>query len=198
VAHAEIGRRYPDRLPVQTTCGVIASPSGAAVRPPLLAAHRWRYRWLRNSIPAHAVRRAIGGGSVVLDDIRLDIDEVIAGLAEALQVFNLDERGALGQLGGAVELPRRGRPVVFEAGGLDELETVLAARRTDAPTLVTNLTADHLGRLAPLLTGVEQVVGYHEALGCWLLLGCPASALPASWQSHRATPLGMRGLATTH
>ena len=58
------------RLPA---CGVV---------PPPLGAHRWRYRWLRNSVAAHAGRKAAGGGSCVLSDIRFDIDDVLSARSE--------------------------------------------------------------------------------------------------------------------
>jgi len=196
VAHARIGRLYPEALPVRTTCGAVARGTPAdQARPRLLAAHRWRYRWLKATAPAHALRRAAGGGPVVFDDIRLDVDEVVAGLDEPLHVYNVDPEGVTGRAGDVFELPRRGRTVRFEAGDIEGLAARLAGRRSGEPVLATNMSTADLARVAPLVARSDRVIGFHEAMGCWMLVGCPTDRLPASWRSARATPLGMRALA---
>ena len=75
VAYAAVAAQYPGSLPVRATCGTIGGHRAAARGAGPLAAHRWRYRWMRESLAAYAGRWAAGGGACVLGDIRVDIDE---------------------------------------------------------------------------------------------------------------------------
>jgi len=198
-AHAAVAKEYPALVPIRTTCGTITDRTPTTVdREPFLAAHRWRYRWLRTTRTAHAARRAADGAPVVLNDIRLDIDEVIAAVPAPFHVLNLEPAGlAAGSLGTPepLDLLRRGRPVTFRAGDVRMLAEVLRARDPGTPMLVTNLGIGDLGTLARLPGTTDRIVGWHESAGYWLLLGCPADVLPAPWRGAQATPLGLRALA---
>jgi hypothetical protein len=190
VAHRAVAARYPSALPVRTTCGVIAT-----VQPPSrpLATHRWRYRWLKESRVAHAARRAAGGGPVVLSDIRHDVDEAIAGSTDALEVINRDhESRADDPLALTVEFLRRDQPVSATAMTISAVAERLATWSADQPLLVTNLSVSDLRRLHSRLPARRRLVGYHENIGCWVLLGEPALRVTQEpWTSRRARPFGM-------
>lgn len=193
VAHRAVAAAYPNHLPVRTTCGTITT-SEAPTRTPLLQSQRWRYRWAKGSVAAHAVRRAAGSGSVVLNDIRLDIDSVIAGAPEPFRVFNVDPSGTFRDgVQGPLELYRRDRKVLFSAGGTAELHDTVRSLNPSHAALLTNLDDEQLHLLRPSLKGRGHVIGLHEGFGCWILLG--TTVVPVSWRSRRATPFGMSALA---
>lgn len=196
-AHAAIARSYPDLLPVWTTCGRITEDTSRTTkRRPLFAAHRWRYRWLAAAPRAHAARRAIGGGTVVLDDIRFTIDDVIRALPGQFRIFNLDPARDFPEGWEPLEVRRWERPVVSIAGDLDALAQEIERSPSGVPLLITNLTLDDLSSVARLPGIDDKIVGVHEVVGCWVLLGCPMAAVPASWQAAPAIPVGMRALGS--
>ena len=91
----------------------------AASGPARLSAHRWRYRWLLESIRAQRGRRAMGAAPWVLADVRLDVDDVLARIpADApLLVVNVDAHGDfIDERPGPLALTRAGRPVLFTSG----------------------------------------------------------------------------------
>lgn len=190
-AHRALARMYPSLLPVRTTCGVISDRAPRRLGP--LHAHRWRYRWLRDSLVAHSARRALGGGPVVLSDIRHDIDRAMGGSAGVLQMVNLekDPAAASDPQSARVDLVRGNRDVSIASMSLEELDGALARRR-GRPLLITNLSVADLRRLRDRLPARERVAGYNGSIGCWVLLGEPA----ARWAeeplgSRRSTPFGM-------
>jgi hypothetical protein len=189
-AHRAVAALYPSALPVRTTCGVIAT-----VEPPSrpLAAHRWRYRWLRESLVAHRARRAAGGGPVVLSDIRQDVDEAIAGTSDALEVINRDdEPGGDDPLHLRVEFLRRDRSVSLTSMAIADLSARLATWSADQPLLITNLSVPDLRHLRARLPARRRLVGYHENIGCWVLLGEPALRVAQEpWTARRVRPFGM-------
>ncbi len=191
LAHRAVATLYPTALPVRTTCGVIAAGEPSS-RP--LKSHRWRYRWLKESLVAHSARHAVGGGPVVLSDIRNDVDAAIAGMSDALEVIHCEHApaGTDDPLGSPIELMRREQAVSVTSMAMDGVRERLAAWRSDHPMLITNLSVADLRGLAADLPARERLVGYHENIGCWVLLGEPATrATPEPWRSRRATPFGM-------
>lgn len=195
-AHRAVAALHPDLVPVRTTCGTVTSPAEPR-RPPLLAAHRWRYRWARRSWAAHTARRAVGGGPVVLADIRLDVDDLVAGSPEPLQVLNLDPGGAFPG-GEPLELLRRGHRVTVAAGdaaALDRFLDEVAGQdpATRSPALVTNLDAASIAAISGRVRGLpgDRLVGVHDDTGHWLLLGADLVTPPAHWGEPAARPLGM-------
>lgn len=190
VAHRAVAERYPAALPVRTTCGVI-STSEPSSRP--LKTHRWRYRWLKESLVAHMARRAVGGGPVVLSDIRNDVDAAIAGTSAALEVIHCDRSsGADDPLRIRVELMRRDQPVSVISMAISDLTARLATWSPDRPMLITNLSVSDLRQLGAGLPARRRLVGYHENIGCWVLLGEPAARAPSEpFSSRRSRPFGM-------
>ena len=114
VAYAAVAAAHPGAMPLTTPQGQIGGQPRVRDRTPrALSAHRWRYRWLRESVRAHAGRRAARGGPCVLADIRLDVDELLEGLAgdQPLLVLNADRHGSFGDGSSApLALLRAGRP----------------------------------------------------------------------------------------
>ncbi|MGF1664174.1 MAG: hypothetical protein ACFCVG_17205 [Kineosporiaceae bacterium] len=196
-AHRAVAALHPDLVPVRTTCGTVTS-AGVPRRGPLLPAHRWRYRWARRSWAAHAARRAVGGGPVVLADIRLDVDDLVAGSPGPLRVFNLDRSGRFPGDGPA-ELLRRGHPVSLAGGDGTALAAFLdgvegsAGGPLGSPVLLTNLDTAALAYLAGRLPGRrdDRLVGVHDDTGHWLLLGAGLVTPPPHWRDRAAVPLGM-------
>jgi hypothetical protein len=192
VAHRAVAARYPDQLPVRTTCGVITN---SQPRTPFLKSQRWRYRWLKDSWNAHAARRLTGGGSLVLSDISLDVEDVIAQAPEPFRVFNFDRSGTfLDARPSPLHLHRRGRPVVFRSGGVADLVAAVADHDGSETTLLTNIGPDELRELSPHLARRDYVVGIHDSFA-WALVNADGARLPDTWRSRRARPLGMPALS---
>ncbi len=197
VAHRAVARAHPDLLPVHTTCGTVRAEDPAE-RKLLFPSQRWRYRWAKGSVAAHATRRAAGGSPVVLGDLRLDIDEVIAGLDVPLHIFNHDPAGTWTE-GRPVPLPlmRRDQPVTFTSGSLQDLRTFIEGSPAGEPLLLTNLGTDDVKAVAPLFRARPTVAGLHDDFGTWVLVGSDLVTVPAHWAARPATPLGMPALVTT-
>ena len=197
VAYAAVAARHPRALPVRATCGWIGARGGARRGGGALAAHRWRYRWLRESLAAYAGRWAVGGGACVLGDIRVDIDELMVGEAEQpLAVVNLDTTAERGdEHPDSVELIRGGRQFAFSSQTPSEAAGTVAAWDPAAPLLITNLGLADLRSLAAHLPRGPRLLGFRSEIGYWLLLGAPATAAPRNWQSAKARPLGMPAIA---
>ncbi len=190
VAHRAVAARHPGALPLRTTCGTITA--GPPPRPHTgpLAAQRWRYRWLRESLVAHRVRRAVGGGPVVLSDPRHDFDEALAGFDGPIEVLNLER----GQCDPPRELVRGERTLTVAALPAPRLAKAVAGWRPGRSLLLTNLEVDDLRALARIGPPAPRVLGHHDETGCWLLIGEAARQVPSVWTSPRATPFAMAPL----
>jgi hypothetical protein len=196
-AYAALAARYPDAMPVHTPQGVVEQGGRARDQRRFLAEHRWRYRWLRESVDAHKGSRAAGGSPCVLGDIRQDVDELLAALPPdpPLLAVNADAPGGFGEeRPGPLALPRNGRLIELTSRPAAELPAALAAlpRR---PMLVTNLGLEDVRAVSRAVPERRRVLGYRTSLAYWMLLDVPSQALPAPWRSRRATPLGMSASA---
>ncbi len=123
-AHQAVAAIYPELLPVRTTCGVITANGGGRV---LLPAHRWRYRWARESL---TVRRAHPGPALspaVLANIREDIDGVIAtSPGRRLDIINLCEGGFTDAGPDPLELRRRDGTIAIAARAMASVLSAVA------------------------------------------------------------------------
>lgn len=191
VAHAAIATRYPEALPLRTTCGIVRDAGWKLREVSWVVPHLWRYRWLKKSASAYAGRRAVGGGTVVLSDIRFDIDELAAGMPRPVLVLSVDDLDpSMPQVSlECPELLRYGVPFRFATCRPSELGAVLSAQDPEQPVLVTNLQRSDLAALRATLA--HQVLGYHEGMGFWCLLGPLADRAVPGWRSPRSRPLGM-------
>jgi O-antigen/teichoic acid export membrane protein len=194
VAHRAVAKRHPWALPVHTTCGTITATTEGAHKPPSpLGRHRWRYRWLKESLMAHRARRAVGG-AVVLSDVRHDVDDLLQAHSGMLRIINLElapgpERNPHAD---QIKLQRLGRQITVESMTFPELTEAAANWRDGGSMLMTNLSLADLRALAGRLpAGCRRLVGCHDGHGFWLLLCRGDAAAAAIWERRRATPLGM-------
>ncbi len=192
VAYEAVAAKYPEAVPLRATCGTIDAPSRPRRGAGMLRPHRWRYRWLRESIVVHAARRIAGGGRCVLGDIRLDIDEVLASdPGTAVRVVNLEHGHEFAGGDSSLDLVRGGRPISFDARPMPELIDAVAALLPGGSMLVTDLRLADLKELAPHLPPGPRVLGFRREIGLWILLGAAARARPREWHAPEARPLGM-------
>jgi Glycosyltransferase like family len=195
-AYAAVAARYPEAMPVRATCGWVTPAPPARQRSGFLQPHRWRYRWLRESVAAHVARPAAGARRCVLGDIRLDIDDVIAGdLGQRLLVVNRDHgSGFAGEA--PLELMRGATPITLTAQTLPGIVDIVAGAEPATPILLTNLARGDLGALAPHLPRGPRLLGFRREIGYWLLLGRAADATaPSSWRTAKARPFAMPALS---
>jgi hypothetical protein len=192
VAHRHVATRYPEYCPTRTTCGVVGAPRRPLTKSRVLSRYRWRYPWLRESLIARRLLRSGWDGDVVLADIRRDVDEVIDRIAGPLQVVNV-QTGARSYVGyDPIELSRRGRSIVVSAITEDRIADVVADCDPETGVLVTNVPPESLARLASLVPVDRRRLGFHENIGCWLLLGAAAAVDIRKWNAPRAVPLRTR------
>jgi hypothetical protein len=196
-AHQAVAAGYTDLLPVRTTCGTVTNKTTQEDGNVWFPSHRWRYRWLLDSIGMQEARRATGRIPTVFADIRHDVDDVIdRSPGRRLHVVNCSNGRRFATDGlDPLELPRRDGTVVFTESSISDMPTVLASRSPDSWMLLTNLSRLDIKILGPQLTKIPSVLGFRASIGFWLLLGAAFTDLPPSWHSKRATPLGMRALA---
>jgi hypothetical protein len=188
-AYQTIAAKHPGAMPVMTPQGRVGAEAKGRVHTGPLAAHRWRYRWLRESVDAHKGSRAAGGAPCVLADIRLDIDDLIAGLDETLLVISADQAGRfVEEEPGPLELPRLGRPVRLTSS---PPATLAGAVPAQGPVLLTNLSLEDVRTASRHHAARRRVVGYWTSLGYWMLIDVAPEAFPASWRERRARPLGL-------
>ena len=198
-AHQAIAACYTDLLPVRTTCGTVTGKTAQGGGHVWFPSHRWRYRWLLDSIVLQGVRRAAGPIPSVLADIRHDVDEVIdRAPGRRLHIINCssDRRFVTDGLD-PLEFPRRDGTVLFTECSISDIPAVLASGSSESWLLLTNLSQPDIKVLAPNLGKIPHVLGFHAPTGFWLLLGAAFTDLPPRWLSRRATPLGMRAPAAS-
>jgi hypothetical protein len=195
-AHAELRRAYPDALPVRTP-GHITRRWPARDRGGVILRHAWRLRWLRESVEAHVGRRILKTARCVLSDIRLCIDDVLAGGADPLLVVNLDrERTFVEARPDPLALERHGHELHVTSGGPERVVAAIRAAPGGANVLVTGLRVADLRGLAPHLATTRPLLGFRREVGYWLLVGPSAEHVAARLRSPRSTPFGMgRGIS---
>jgi hypothetical protein len=202
VAYDALAAKHPQAMPIVTPQGRIGGPPRFADRISAvrgLGAQRWRYQWLRETVKAHAARRAAGGNLCLLGDIRLDVDELMARLPTdtPLRVVNIDQHSDFaGEHGDAVALTRAGREIRFMSRPLDEVASEIATSVPGGPVLVTNLGLADIRSLASQVSIDRAVLGFRASIGYWMVLDIAPAAMPPAWKSRRATPLGMSALST--
>ena len=193
VAYRAVAASYPDLLPLRTPGGTIGPRPRKRPGTGILGSHRWRYRWLRESVAAHVARRVAGGGPCVLGDIRLDVDEVMASQPNSpLLVVNLSRDPAFAdEIPAPLELLRGGQPVRLTSRRMPDLADAVVAASPSTSILLTNLGIADLRALAPRLPRQARLLGFRREVGFWMLLGAAAAAVPEQWRSAKSIPWGM-------
>jgi hypothetical protein len=200
VAYDALAARHPQAMPVVTPQGRIGGAPRLADRISAvrgLGAHRWRYRWLRESLSAHAGSQAAGGSPCLLGDIRIDVDDLLAGLPNEtpLLVINVDHHSTFAdERADSLALTRAGRPIRVTSRPLEDVACAIPRSASGGPALVTNLSLSDLRSIASELSTDRRVVGFRDSIGYWMVLGVAHAGMPAAWRSRRATPLGMPAL----
>jgi hypothetical protein len=195
-AHQTVGRSYPELLPVRTTCGTITSETVQDSQRVRLAAHRWRYRWLRNSVTLQKSRKAAGGMVGVLVDLRYDIDGALdRAPGKRIYVVNCSTGAPFTSDNlKPVELARGAGTVIFSDSTISDIPAIVANIPPGAWVLIADLSEQDIRFLTSQLVPTSAVLGFHHHTGLWLLLGPSLRELPESWHSNRATPLGPRAI----
>jgi Glycosyltransferase like family len=195
-AHRAVARSYTELLPVRTTCGTITSETVKEDRHVWFASHRWRYRWLRDSIVLQGSRSARSGIAAVLVDLRRDLDDAIGRApGRQLSIVNCSAGSPFSADNPKpVELHRRAATVVFTDGDISEIPAVVASSSSNAWILVTNLSESDIQSLEARMVSRSSILGFHHHTGFWLLFGPSLTELPESWRSKRATPLGPQAI----
>ena len=193
-AHQSIATRYPELLPVQTTCGMVTSKTERTDERAWFPSHRWRYRWLLDSIVVQRTRRDTARIPGVLADIRHDVDEIIdCSPGRRLDIVNCsDDRRFVTDGLDPLVLSRRDGTVIFTERSISDIPNVLASRSPDSWLLLTNLSQPDIKVLASHLEKIPSILGFHAPTGFWLLIGAAFADLPPLWRSKKATPLGIR------
>ncbi len=194
VAHRVVGDMYPELQPIHTTCGTIQIRTRLKLKDlPVVRDHRWRLRWIRNSVGARRLSRTLPI-TVILSDIRHDVDLLKFGARDPLRVINLDSTGSFAASAtGWLRFSRLGKPVDFRAVATDnELHSCLDQLPQTTNVLVTGLDEGAVGRLCG---GVGA--SRHWAVGIqsgahWALSGPVLAELPGAWSRPAAVPLGSR------
>jgi len=196
VAYQAVARSYPEFLPVRTTCGDITGRTAAAGRHAWMAAHLWRYRWLRASRTLQR-NRAIADGMVgVLVDLRRHIDGIIERApGRELYIVNCSAGSPFTAYNTKpVELSRGAGTVVFSAAPISEIPAVVANNPPNTWMLITGLLGQDISFLQSKIALTSSILGFHPSAGLWLLIGPSVADLPENWRSKKATPLGPRAL----
>jgi hypothetical protein len=195
VAHAAVAARYPEMLPVRTTCGVITGQTAKGSSGGWLGSQRWRYSWLRESLTVRRTRR-ITGAPIVLADIRRDVDKIIERApGRRLRIVNCSgEARFMGGDEGLLELTRHNGRMVVDARQVSDIPAALTTGTPGSWLLLTNVPQEDLGHIGARWPSNQQVVGFHTGIGFWILLGAAAADIPPHWRSERSVPLGMRRL----
>ena len=191
LARRQVGALYPQLGPICTTCGTIGSSESRWRDLPILRLHRWRLRWLQQSLLALKARRRIDA-PVVLSDIRHELDLLPFSDESPLHLVNVDHAGGFAEFASEpLRLTRYGRPVVNYTvrTGSQMLNLVNQLPQTSR-ILVVGVTFEDLGALRSRSgSGRDWLVGIHPA-EMWLLGGVGASERPSQWSRPQAVPLG--------
>lgn len=195
VAHRVVGDMYPDLRPIHTTCGTIQGRRLTFKDLPVVRDHRWRVRWIRNSVGARRLSRQIPA-TVILSDIRHDVDLLTFGESDPLHIINVDDSGSFGREPegeGWLRFSRLGKPVDFIVVAADgELDSCLDDLSETANVLVTGLDEAGVTRLCRRSgVGRDWAVGIQSG-DHWALSGPVLSDLPDAWSEPAAVPLGSR------
>ena len=196
-AYEAVARRFPDALPVQAPCGVVGAGGRRRRRVGFLDAHRWRYRWLRESLKVHIAARGGIRSRCVLSDIRFDVDEVLASVPGAgLHVVNIDHRPASAHRRDEVELERYGRQITLASRRLPDVVEEIAVLTASTSVLLTNLTSTDARLLFRRLPRGGRLLGFRGTIGYWMLLGPAAAAVPQRWRAREHVPALMPALGS--
>ncbi|WP_175417396.1 glycosyltransferase [Arthrobacter sp. 24S4-2] len=195
-AHAWIAAAYPEQMPIVTTCGTVHVPTRARTIPlfgRLFEIHKWRYRWLVESLAAHRLRKN-AKAVTVLGDIRRDIDEICsaAGLDSALVISAIPSGLEATPVARPLELNRREVRFRFHSALAPDLPSLLRSFPADESIALTNIGFGGAGDIAEALADRQIIVGFHGNTGPWMLIGPAVAAAIPYYRTRHSTPFAMK------
>lgn len=195
-AHAWIAKTYPAQMPVETTCGRVQEAARIRTVPLLwtfFETHKWRYRWLRESLAAHRLRGR-AKAATVLGDIRRDIDELCsaASLESMVVISAAPISSSVFQIADPLELTRRNVRFRFLSADQTSLPALVRSRPEDQSIAVTNIGFEAAHQIRDALHDRPVLLGFHENTGPWLLTGPAVAAALPLYRTQRSTPFAMR------
>ncbi|MET1086454.1 MAG: glycosyltransferase [Arthrobacter sp.] len=195
-AHSRIAVCYPGQMPVVTTCGTVRLASEArrhSLVSGAFGAQKWRYRWLRESLVAHRLRKRVEAATV-LGDIRRDIDEICsaADLTCALVISGTPEGHDRMHTDGPLELIRRGVRFSFLTAEERSIASMLRSQSEHQTIVLTNISFNAVAEIAAAISGRQVMAGFHDNTGAWLLTGPAVEAAKSFYSTPRSTPFAMR------
>ncbi|WP_194409708.1 glycosyltransferase [Microbacterium cremeum] len=186
LAHQRVADLYPRLVPIRTTCGTIwggEAPRGVGRR---LRRVRGARVWWGESLEARALSRVAPSSPIVLADVRILIDEMLArGEMRSLRALDLDTGD--GEPTRADGMSRHGRPFVVASVSTDVAREAIGHRDPTELLLITAADARRLAALGPV-GDVPHVVGHSRDTGVWVLIGVPAARLAPLWSRIRNRP----------
>ena len=196
-AYAQLVRTYPNALPIRTPNRKITRRALSPRRGGLIPQHRWRVRWLRESVAAYVGRGALKGARCVLGDIRWCIDDVLAEGTAPLLVVNVDPDGTFfDDEPGPLVLKRREYEFRVTSVAPEKAVGLIGSAAQDANVLVSGLSARDLHSYAPHLRTRRALLGFRREVGYWLLVGPSAAQAATRLRSQKSMPVGMGWGAT--
>jgi hypothetical protein len=186
LAHRHVADRYPEFVPIHTTCGTVRREDASTPLQQGMRRVRSARIWWRESHVARDVHRISPGSEKVFADIRMLIDDALEiGGHGALRVLDLDP-GASAEHAG--DLERFGRAFEVSTADVDAARDVIAARAPDELIFVAGLDDASQRALAPF-GGQPHVLGNSHSTGRWALIGASGDQLRALWPARRNRPL---------
>ncbi|WP_157719761.1 glycosyltransferase family 2 protein [Microlunatus sagamiharensis] len=194
VAHASVGARYPERVPVRTTCGVVGGGRRVTLPGPL-DGQRWRYRWIKDSLTTSSWHRLHGRRGAVLADVRETVDALLACSPDdtpvaVLNVAGEQDRRPTWTHGGEVALRRRDRAITVGVVGATEVLARVDAR-PDRSFVVTNVDLELARTLCDDSAG-PAFAGFSQGSGAWCVLGPLAVGGAQAFTGPRHRPVDLR------
>lgn len=196
-AHEKVAALYPEQTPLRTTCGVVGAHRRTLSGEKLLEPQRWRYRWAKESVKVHRLRRRTGFDRWVLGDIRIDVDGLLAVLPDPpLRIVSWTDGSRFADAGEKpLDLLRGDVAVELSSGDVPRLLEAVQEAARGASVLLTDLNAGALTTLRREVGDRPAIAGWDSSIGAWLVLGPAAALAPPVWTTNRARPLGLPALA---
>ena len=132
--------------------------------------------------------------TVILSDIRHDVDLLKFGAGDPLHVINVDDTGSFArEAEGWLRFSRLGKPVDFTVVGADsELDSCLDDLSETTNVLVTGLDEAGVTRLCGTSRARRDWAVGIQSGDHWALSGPVLRDLPDAWSEPAAVPLGSR------
>ena len=191
VAHRGVGARYPHLRPIRTTCGTVGTRDSNWRELPVIRNHRWRLRWLRQSLVAAKIRRRFNA-HVVLSDIRHELDLLPFSDESPLHLINIDRNSGFAEFAETpLRFTRYDQPIIMRAvSTVAEMIQAVNNLPCSSRILVVDVNLDDLAVIKRCDDhGRQWLIGIQPG-GLWMLGGTEVNEIPSEWSRRQAVPLG--------